>query len=403
MQEKPALIPLVSLGIIFLATILLLVFNPSSTTAYLGLTALFLTAIGSILWLSKSQKPLSKTKPNQDNRVLESFKSLILSTGDTINHQLDELKNEVDQINNILSNAIGGLISSFTGLQDQSNQQKEMVFELLANTSNDSETSMDISSNAREATNTLQSFVSNVQKMSNQSMSLVNSLNEVREDYSKVLGLLDEMDAISGQTNLLALNAAIEAARAGEQGRGFAVVADEVRSLSQRSKSFSDQIRGQFMHTGDTIETAAELVGAMASTDMQMSMTSKDSLDTLITKYEQQNNDTCEKLNSVSTISDLLNNSVNQAVQSLQFEDIIIQLINHMDKRVQAMCVLAKIPGDFQSSFAQVEDQEEQQKILDAAAEKISICLDEINKSIQDIENSPVSQASMVDGEVELF
>ncbi|WP_455210167.1 methyl-accepting chemotaxis protein [Kaarinaea lacus] len=303
----------------------------------------------------------------------------------SIHSQLNKLQHENQQIRTILSDAISGLADSFQGINEQARSQKQLVMSVTTNMSTHGDTEeLNIAQIMSETENVLKFFIDTVVETSKESMRLVYKLDEMGKQNEAVIGLLKDIREISDQTNLLALNAAIEAARAGEHGRGFAVVADEVRSLSNKSEKFSDEINTVVRGTMSGISEARLIINDMASKDMKIMMNSKKKVNDMTAIMSGVHKFTSEKLAEVDAITDDLNEKVAVAVLSLQFDDMITQISGHIERRIGAIENLVNLLNTSD----------------DLDANDVS---ERINTICQAVEHRSVEQQAIAEGGIDLF
>lgn len=345
------------------------------TTVMIGnisLIAVFVIAIvGYVLVNRRVVKPIDQmatllqqvdTDSDLTLRVDDKSNNELGIIGTTINKVLISYAKTISKINQVnttisdISESIQSITQKNIDMAGQQNQEMEMA----ATAMEEMTTAL---SNVAESTNMAEQYAGSAEKEASTSKQVFDKttnefsqlegeftntsdiIKQLAEESSNVGNVLDVIKAIAEQTNLLALNAAIEAARAGEQGRGFAVVADEVRSLAQRTQDSTGEIESiistlqeKAKESTVTIESSAE---KMQSTRTNMSV-ANDALGTIqgsATEIHKLNTSIAAATEEQLAVSDEisgnlaniknLSSDMNEAIN--QLEPIVIDLQQNVD------------------------------------------------------------------------
>jgi len=350
-------------------------------------------AVGCMFYLY-SHKPEKLKSEKEVNYQLESkFRQSLMQSGDDILRTLEEAGKEMDMLTGIQSDAVHTLTSAFNQIKLLLDRQQADIHSLLfsENAQGAQESfSFRMSSFAESTSKTLGRFVDTSVTMSAASMDLVEKVTTISEQMPQVMKALKDIDQIAAQTNLLALNAAIEAARAGEAGRGFAVVADEVRALSTRSGGFSNEIQAQLKSINDAIRELTEQVGQVASQDMTYVLEAKREVDGAIKEMltKAKADETIAK--QMEEISHKLVDCVHMAIRAFQCEDISLQTIRHHIYGIKLLDPLGQALKFTPNS-------------IDELTNTIIKASNDYHQQTLSKKDNPVSAKSMNSGRVDLF
>ncbi len=276
-------------------------------------------------------------RPSQEQLNVTREQDVLLTELRTfVANEISGSRGEIGRAKDLIRDAVGGLGSSFDAMSRRSREQGAAVSRIIDRTGDGDNSGVDVARFAKDASQRMGQLVEALEQVSGQSATTVDHIDQMAQHLDGIFSLLEDVKSIADQTNLLALNAAIEAARAGEAGRGFAVVADEVRNLSERSTAFNEQIRKLAHSSKDAISKVRETVSHMASRDLDRSREARGEAANMLTQVSAITASLGDGMREIAQCGQAIDLSVAEAVRSLQFEDIATQslgsALTHLDR-----------------------------------------------------------------------
>ncbi|KPB77293.1 methyl-accepting chemotaxis protein [Pseudomonas cannabina pv. alisalensis] len=257
-----------------------------------------------------------------------------------------QIASAAEQLSAVTEQTSAGVNSQKSETDQVATAMHEMsatVQEVARNAEQASHAAVNASKEAREGDGVVSRAVTQIEKLATEVQLSKSAMDDLKTESNKIGGVLDVIKAVAEQTNLLALNAAIEAARAGEAGRGFAVVADEVRSLAQRTQTSTEEIAALIsgLHSRTTqVATILDNSQALTTNSVELTRNAGVSIGNItqaISTIETMNHQIAAAAEEQSAVAEEINRSV------LNVRDISEQTASASEQTAASSVELARL------------------------------------------------------------
>ncbi|WP_196588469.1 methyl-accepting chemotaxis protein [Aliivibrio fischeri] len=277
-----------------------------------------------------------------EGSIYQAVQTMNLSLAELVEHLTQSMIALKDELSDVHSRS--GTVSQLTEDQHQSTEMIATAITEMASSANNvaesaQQTAINTDNADKQSVRTqelINATVSNIEGLAEQLSTASTAVAELDNEVNSIVKVLDVIGDIAEQTNLLALNAAIEAARAGEQGRGFAVVADEVRNLAGRTQGSTKEIQQMISNLQEGSHNAISTMEVCAETSKNTVSESKNASDAL-----QQ------IVTALETISSMSHQIASASEEQKYVSEDITQRVNIIEESGQQ---LAKVVADSQNS-----------------------------------------------------